>query len=578
MAVLVPETPKDCPHGERLVFERLSRDLDEDWVVLHSLGLVKHQKKLWGEADFILLTTKGVFAIEVKGGRVSCKSGSWIHEAPGRGSYSRKESPWTQAKDAMYAVKNAISEVDESLGRLLFGYGVIMPHEHFHTTGPEIELKTLLNTDDFKRNLRFFVGDLMRYWEDAYRERHGSVPRSPSKEEIRRIRAILRPDVGSTFSLGSFFNGLEKEQLFLTNGQIRAARGVANNPRTVIRGRAGTGKTVIALDHARRLADAGHDVLYLCFNQFLARHVRETLEAGGASPSIRVKHAHSLFREIIAKAGLSDRLEGSQGNEDDFFGRIFPETFVEAAYLVEPYTADVLVIDEAQDLLTPAYIDAFDVLLRDGLRKGRWHMFLDPLQNIYGKESEVAEGVLREAGFAEYDLYENCRNTRQVALQTSIISGVDMAIEGAPDGPECECSYYRNRDDLLEKLTSCVREMLAADVAPEKMIILSTRRLENSILFGYPSIAELPLRNLDDGPAGRGLHFATMHSFKGLERDVVIAIDVDCVGDEGVSMLHYAGLSRARGLLRVFMPEEQKKAYQAQAKSFGARMAVGGIG
>ena len=54
MAVLIPETPKDCPHGERIVFERLARDLDDDWVVLHSLGLVKHQKKLWGEADFIL--------------------------------------------------------------------------------------------------------------------------------------------------------------------------------------------------------------------------------------------------------------------------------------------------------------------------------------------------------------------------------------------------------------------------------------------------------------------------------------------------------------------------------------------
>jgi hypothetical protein len=577
MAVLIPETPKDCPHGERIVFERLARDLDDDWVVLHSLGLVKHQKKLWGEADFILLTTKGVFAIEVKGGRISCRNGAWIHEAPGREPYTRKESPWTQANTCMQAVMDALFESDRDLKGLLFGYGVIMPHEHFRTTGPEIELETLLNADNFGRNLRFYIGDLMRYWTEAARNRQETVRRLPTREEIRRMRAILRPDFDSTFSLGSYFNGLEKEQLLLTNGQIRAARGVANNPRTVIRGRAGTGKTVIALDHARRLAQAGHDVLYLCFNQLLARHVEQSLKDDQVASRIRVRHIHSLFREVINRAGLSGRLDASRTNDADFFGHVFPELFVEASFMVEPPAADVLVIDEAQDLLTMANIDALDVLLKEGLRKGRWHMFLDPMQNIYGKESEEAERVLRVAGFAEYDLFENCRNTRQVAIQTSIVSGIDMAIDGAPEGPEGDCTYYRDRDDFLGKLDSCLRKLFAGDVSADQIIILSTRRLENSLLAGCETVAGLPLKSLNDGPVSDGLLFATMHAFKGLERNVVIAIDVDNVGDEAASMLHYAGLSRARGLLCIFMPDDQRKAYQAQAQSFGVRLATGSM-
>ena len=36
MATLIPEQPKDCNYGERLVYERLGRDLDAGWIVLHS--------------------------------------------------------------------------------------------------------------------------------------------------------------------------------------------------------------------------------------------------------------------------------------------------------------------------------------------------------------------------------------------------------------------------------------------------------------------------------------------------------------------------------------------------------------
>jgi len=578
MAILIPETPKDCPNGERVVFERLARDLDDDWVVLHSLGLVQHQKKLWGEADFVLLTTKGIFAIEVKGGRISCKDGEWIHEAPGRTPYRRKESPWTQAKDAMYAVIDAVVKADKSLSGLLFGYGVIMPHERFRTAGPEIELDTLLNADSFRRNLGFYIGDLQRYWAQAANERQSHERRLPTKDDVRKIRAILRPDIESTFSLGSYFTGLQKEQLQLTNGQIRAARGVSNNPRTLIRGRAGTGKTVIAIDHARRQAESGKNVLYLCFNQFLARHVAESLKDEPAAERIHVRHVHSLYREVIERAGLAGLLEERKNDGPEYFGRVFPEVFLEAAFLALSECVDVLVVDEAQDLLTMEHLDAFDILVAGGLRKGQWHMFLDPMQNIYGKASEEAEHFLEEMGFAEYDLYDNCRNTRQVAVQTSIISGMDMAMEGAPDGPETELNYYRSSEDLIEKLGRCVQILLASDVLPEQMIVLSPRRRENSLLSGCLELGGLKLVSLGDQRAATTIDYATMHSFKGLERDVVIAVDMDHLGDEGMSMLHYAGLSRARGLLCVFLPESERKAYQHQSQSFGVRVASGKMG
>lgn len=572
MAVLIPGMPGKCTGSERQVFHRLERDLDSDWIVLHSLGLVGHSQKLWGEADFVVLSTKGVFALEVKGGDVACRDGIWHFGKPGsRDYYTKQESPFNQAKDVMFALKKVL-EAQPAFRDLLIGYGVIMPHAAFTTEGPEIEPGVLLDARNFRRPLGFYLGRLGRFWEETYRNRHGVVRRPPTRNELRQIRELLRPDVDSTLSLGSYLNGLEEDLLQLTNRQITSARGMENNPRTIITGRAGTGKTVLAIDRARRLAGAGRDVLFLCFNRLLAQHVRWGLQDKPEAARIRVSHLHGLMREAIVAAGLDDRLALAAATEAELYGRIFPEIFVEAALALEPPVADVLIVDEAQDLLTLANLDALDLLLKDGLKRGNWNLFLDPQQNIYGKDSEEAMALLQEAGYATYELYENCRNTRQIALQASIISGVDLAIEGAMDGVPCECIYYSG-DDCGARLESEVRDLLGRGVEPRDMIVLSTRKRGSSTLADVRELAGLQIRDLTDGPDDTAIHFATFHAFKGLERKVVLAIDLNGIGEEARALLHYAGLSRAIGILMPFVAESERTNYRGQAERFGARLA-----
>lgn len=578
MAVLVPDIPAGGTASERQVYGRLGRDLDRDWIVLHSLGLARHGTKLWGEADFVVLSTKGIFALEVKGGEVSCRDGVWRYGWPGSADcYEKRESPFSQAKDAMFAVKKIV-EAESGLEDLLIGYGVVMPHVRFTATGPEIEPEVLLDARAYSRHLGFYLGRLSRHWQDVYRERHGRERRLPTLADVRRVRQLLRPDVDATVSLGSWFNGLEQQLIQLTGQQIRAARGMANNPRTVVTGRAGTGKTVVALDRTEKLAAEGRKVLYVCFNQMLARHVELGVRSRPGAENIRVRHLHGLYRETIGKAGLAGRLDSEEVAGEELYGRVYPEVFVEAALAVEPEPADVLVVDEAQDLLTPANLDALDLLVRDGLRRGRWHLFLDPLQNIYGKDADDAMAVLEDAGFASYELRDNCRNTRQVAIQTSIVSGLDLAIDGAVDGPPCDCVFYRDAADFLGRLEAEVRRLLEADVAPGSMIVLSTRRRENSLLSSVASLAGLPLNDLAAGERSGAIDFATMHGFKGLERRVVLAVDLDRLGDEALAMLHYAGLSRAIVLLRPFVAESDRPAYERQARAFGARIGASGAG
>ena len=235
---------------------------------------------------------------------------------------------------------------------------------------------------------------------------------------------------------------------------------------------------------------------------------------------------------------------------------------------------DVLILDEAQDLLTPEHLDVFDLLLRDGLSRGCWHLFLDPRQNIYGEANQAAAAD-RLDGFAPAfdDLFENCRNTRQIAVQTSIISGVDLPVAGAPDGPEAEVHHYPTRDAAIVVLETLIKKLIDSQVQIEDIAILSTRRPENSLLADHLSLAGYRLvQPAEDGPPRPGeLLFSAMHAFKGLERKAVIALDMAEIGDNSWSNLHYTGLSRARALLHVFLPTDARKNYKKLARSFGRR-------
>ena len=574
MAVLIPDIPKSCPNSERYLYERLGRELPDAWIVLHSLGLAGHEKKIWGEADIVILSEQGIFALEVKGGTVSCADGVWSFGGDFKG-YTKRESPWAQAMGSLGAVRQRLRAAEPAFKNILFGFGVVMPYTTFTAKGPEISPNVLLDRRSFRQSLKLYVNSLQQHWKAEYLRKHGRDYRGLTSAELRQARQILRPDLETALSLGGYLTGLDDRLIQLTNEQVRASRRMAANPRTVVRGAAGTGKSVIAVDRACQLGAEGHQVLYMCFNKLLAAHVRAGLERSPHLVPAEVRHVHALYRDLIESVGLIPRLAAEDDDAPDFFSKRFPELAAEALCEKQHDSWDVLVIDEAQDLLTPEHLDVFDLLLKEGLRRGRWHLFLDPQQNIYSVDIQsMVTDRLAEYTPAFDDLYENCRNTRQVAVQASIVSGIDLAVAGAPDGPDAELHYYATCKEALESLDALVRKLVESGVRPQDMAILSSRRPEQSLLAGRRKLAGYSLADPTDSEAlqAGNLLFTTMHAFKGLERQTVIAIDMAEIGEDIWSMLHYTGLSRARVLLHVLLPAAARVAYERQAQAFGRRL------
>lgn len=61
----------------RLFREFRDYDTTQRYIILHSLALSEHVHNIFGEIDFVVICSKGVLCIEVKGGEVSCNGGVW---------------------------------------------------------------------------------------------------------------------------------------------------------------------------------------------------------------------------------------------------------------------------------------------------------------------------------------------------------------------------------------------------------------------------------------------------------------------------------------------------------------------
>ena len=155
MAKMIPVTvhPDVRSGGERRIFA-LMRDAPgtDTWICLHSLGLARHPYKRRAEIDFLLISGKGVFVLEVKAGRVARTEGEWTYTDRYGQQNRKRESPFDQASSAMFALEKEIKR-KRSLETKFEGDGCSKP------VSDELLIQSVIDKMVFSFNPNLLLGE-----------------------------------------------------------------------------------------------------------------------------------------------------------------------------------------------------------------------------------------------------------------------------------------------------------------------------------------------------------------------------------------------------------------------------------
>lgn len=272
----------------------------EDWVVLHSLNLTARNKKPFGEVDFVLLVPGcGVFAIEVKGGGIECSDGVWTSVDRKNSRWPLKRSPFKQAQEGMWQLRDCLHKAVGAsvMDKVVFGSAAIFPDTDFKTTSPEWAEWEVLDKRACSRGFVTALGKMMA--GHAARLRLDGTAFTPPV--LSQARKVLRPDFECVMVAGTTLKLVEQQLLKLTEEQFGALDLMKFNERMLCQGAAGTGKTMLAIELARREARSGRKTLLLCYNRLLGTWLAGQTKG---EPNLAAGSFHQIGRECIETQGL----------------------------------------------------------------------------------------------------------------------------------------------------------------------------------------------------------------------------------------------------------------------------------
>jgi hypothetical protein len=585
MAKMIPPHWHDnTPRSEQRVFTLLQNDPQtEGWVVLHSLNLKQSGTQPYGEVDFVVvIPCAGVFCLEVKGGRVDCKDGAWTTTNASGSTFPLKRSPFSQAQEGMHEIRKSLEERLEwapEFYKIPFGYAVVFTDVEAPPTEIGTEPWEVIDMHGLKAGLAAHLIKAAK--QQRVRHRLHSSPAEPQAPLARKLKDALRPDFERIVARGTVVTDSERRLLTLTEEQYHVLDLLENNPRCLFEGAAGTGKTLLALEFARRCAKSGARVLLICFNRLLGQWFANEMRVTGTGLSVRAGPFHKCLRDAILTSVIAADFRAAelQSGEAELFDTVYP-LYGQLALEASHERFDVVVMDEAQDLVRQPVLDLLNVWLKDGLRSGHWAFFGDfHRQAIYGggRPEDVQQRINAMCGFyARASLKQNCRNTRRIGEETALLSGFDAPPYrmGQVDGAPVDYLEYADTDAQTTHLhTALARLSSESGIAAEDVVILSRYRLEQSAARALTESAQFRIRSVEEQPAKDRrvptFRFATAQAFKGMESKVIVLCDVDRIEQDDDRSLLYVAMSRARSLLTVLLHARTKAAVR---EAFQKRM------
>ncbi|WP_243722859.1 ATP-binding domain-containing protein [Actinomadura sp. 7K507] len=363
----------------------------------------------------------------------------------------------------------------------------------------------------------------------------------PSGAQCREIASRLRPRFEVALGAADYRQAREQDLQHFLDEQYEALDVMEAERRVLFTGAAGTGKTFLALEAAKRASLEGLRVRFACYNRLLGRWIQREL---GGFPG---QEAGSLHRMMMDLAGVAPREDASES----WWSEQLPLLALEALFERED-PADVLIVDEIQDLSEQAYLDVLDLMVKGGLAGGRWLMFGDfERQSIYGTADGRRALKERSPSLYERGLYRNCRNTPRIGRTAADVSGLADVYRGfrrPDDGVDVTFAPYSSPEEQ-ERMLARVLQTFGDERFQNDEIVILAPMVEGAAFHARnPALRNRLARY---GEHGKKVGYATVHAYKGLDAPAVIVTDIDAVEGERAESLLYIALSRATDRLAV---------------------------
>ena len=503
--ILVPSLA-DIESGARSEAERrvarVLRDVvaDRDAVAFYSVGLRSHAYKQQAEADFVILWRGTVIVVEVKGGGVRKHDGTW-YSVDRRGDWHKLgTSPMEQARSAGYALRNILKE--HGVG--WYGHEAVVVTPDIDAPPPSVDWKPT----------HWLARDSMTAAEltmalDTVVADSRSAPRGEKVARISDLRERLFGEFTRMPMVDAQRGAVIEEQNHATVGQARVLAALARNQRVLVYGGAGTGKSLLLVEAAKQEEEQGRSVL-VTFR----------------SPSLSEYFAPHLGGRNVDVIPFAD-LEGSK------------------AY-------DVLLVDEAQDMMTAEAMDRLSAAVIGGRPNGRWRMFMDPNNQAHidgDYDSEVAELITEEA--ITLDLSLNVRNTRAIVHVVQEYLRADVGDPGIVHG------------ERVEWVTTG-QEVTVSDGVDVALKLVTDGAQRSDIWVIDPRSVAEPM-NVS------GIVVTSPLFSKGLEAEHVVACGLPAALDETGTAAFYVAVTRARVSLHVVLSKNDRRRLQQLVRQEAAK-------
>lgn len=517
-----PISPATLSTAERNLYKLFQKNLPDEFTVFHSVAWIArdiHSGASDGEADFVIAHPEfGILILEVKGGAIQLEqtTGYWS-STDQAGVKHRIKDPFEQARKSTYALLN---KLDGLASMRHFRWAV-----HYAIAFPDIVVneRLMLRPDTpraiiiDKTNLPQIEKALINiynYWGTQHKKRV-----LVGTSGINALTDFLAPKWNLQFTLARAFEDENSQIKTLTEQQFILLDFLSRHRRATIVGGAGTGKTMLAIEKARRLAKEGFEVLFVCFNRNLADWIEESV---ASEKRITATTFHSLAWKAVGWANLQNT---SQDDE--------PADLLLQAIDEMDWRFDAIIVDEAQDFQEDWWLPLESLLRED--ESGILYVFFDDNQRIYVDRLSVPiEGE-------PFNLTINCRNTQTIHKTLAQYGDSTTRCDG-PAGRTIDILPLTGKPEAALK-TALLQLVNTEGIDPSHMIVLTPRAKDKS---GWKEGQKLGTLNLTwnlKRKSKNTIHVSTIHSFKGLERPVVILTEMDHSWNDE---LVYVGLSRAR--------------------------------